>query len=176
MARVSVEGIARWVLDGEFFCIIGPSGCGKTILLRILAGLEKPDQGAIFFDGEDVTRTSPGTRDVAMVFQSYALYPHLRARGNIGFPLQITRMHADEVDRRVVHTAEDLGSNLVSMLDYRPGGRASTCSTSHCRTSMPRSRPRPVRTCAASCAGSAAPSSTSHRTTARRSRSATGSR
>ena len=86
MARVTVEAIGkdigdRTILDditldvlhGEFFCVIGPSGCGKTMLLRILAGLERPDRGAIYFDGEDVTRVGPSKRDVAMVFQSYAL-------------------------------------------------------------------------------------------------------
>jgi multiple sugar transport system ATP-binding protein len=133
MARVTIEAIGkdigdRTILDdvtldvlhGEFFCVIGPSGCGKTMLLRILAGLERPDRGAIYFDGEDVTRVGPSKRDVAMVFQSYALYPHLRARGNIGFPLQITRVQADEIDRRVVKTAEELSSSLVEMLDRRP--------------------------------------------------------
>ncbi|MBI2942094.1 MAG: ABC transporter ATP-binding protein [Chloroflexi bacterium] len=137
MAAISLEGISRHIgdrliladidldiRDREFFCVIGPSGCGKTSLLRLVAGLDFPSAGAIRFDGEDVTRLSAQKRDIAMVFQSYALYPHMRARGNIGFPLTLTRLHRTEVDRRVIQTAENLGAGLVSLLEQRPSDLA----------------------------------------------------
>ena len=77
------------VADGEFLVLVGPSGCGKTTSLRMLAGLEHPSEGTILMGGRDVTRLSPSARDVAMVFQSYALYPNMTVRKNIEFPLKV---------------------------------------------------------------------------------------
>jgi ABC-type sugar transport system ATPase subunit len=107
------------VADGEFLVLLGPSGCGKTTALRCIAGLEEATSGAILIGDRDVTHVAPGARDVAMVFQNYALYPHLTVRQNIAFPLEIRRTPAAEADRRVRQAAERLG--LEELLERRPG-------------------------------------------------------
>ena len=89
--------------------VVGPSGSGKTTLLRCIAGLEQPDEGRVHVGGRDVTEAGPGERDVAMVFQDYALYPHLSVRDNIAFGLRARRMKADEVDARVREAVRSLG-------------------------------------------------------------------
>ena len=104
--------------DGELLVIVGPSGSGKTTLLRCIAGLETPDAGTISVGGSDVTRADPGARDVAMVFQEYALYPHLSVRKNIGFGLAARRASRSQVAVRVSAAAETLG--LVDALDRMP--------------------------------------------------------
>src|SRR5262249_10920662 len=114
MARVTLDGVGRelagrgilgdvslGVGDGEFFGLIRRSGCGKTSLLRLIAGLDRPTRGTIWFDGEDVTSRKPVDRDVAMVFQDYHLYPHLTAAENIAFGLRRGRAEDDETRRRV---------------------------------------------------------------------------
>ncbi len=83
---------------GEFFTFVGPSGCGKSTLLNMIAGLESPDNGLIFFNERMVNRLSPKERDVAMVFQSYALYPHMTVRGNIAFPLVMQKQRREIVE------------------------------------------------------------------------------
>ena len=103
---------------GEFFVLLGPSGCGKTTALRCIAGLESPDAGEILIGERDVTSMPPAERDVAMVFQNYALYPHLTARQNIAFPLEMRRVAKSEVARRVEEAAARLG--LAELLDRRP--------------------------------------------------------
>jgi multiple sugar transport system ATP-binding protein len=105
--------------DGEFLVFVGPSGCGKSTLLRLIAGLEDVTSGRIEIDGRDVTSLSPVKRGLAMVFQSYALYPHMSVRRNIAFPLKMAGMDKDEMDRRVSNAAEVL--NLKEYLDRRPG-------------------------------------------------------
>src|SRR5947209_17869032 len=100
--RTLLDDIGLDVLEGEFFCVIGPSGCGKSMLLRLVAGLEKPTRGAIYFDQEDVTRLQPGRRDVAMVFQDFTLYPHMSAAQNIGFALQGSLKQDEQVRQRIV--------------------------------------------------------------------------
>jgi ABC-type sugar transport system ATPase subunit len=107
------------VADGEFLVLLGPSGCGKTTALRCIAGLEEPTAGEIRIGDRDVTHFPPGDRDVAMVFQNYALYPHLSVQENIAFPLQMRRTAAAEVVRRVRQAADRLG--LGALLDRRPG-------------------------------------------------------
>src|SRR6266498_340858 len=84
-----LESLDLTVDDGEFVVLLGPSGCGKTTALRIIAGLERPTSGRVLIGGKDVTSLSPRERDVAMVFQSYALYPHMSIEDNIGYPLKI---------------------------------------------------------------------------------------
>src|SRR5512143_2160545 len=86
-----VEDLNLTIVDGEFFTFVGPSGCGKSTLLNIVAGLTDADAGRILFDGRDVTALTPQERDVAMVFQSYALYPHMTVYENIAFPLRMRR-------------------------------------------------------------------------------------
>ena len=115
---VAVNDFSMEIYEGEFIVLVGPSGCGKTTTLRTVAGLEEPTEGRILIDGENVAGQDPRERDIAMVFQSYALYPHKTVRENIGFPLEIRKYPADEVEERVVETAEMLG--IGELLDRRP--------------------------------------------------------
>jgi len=114
----AVNEIHLAIGDGEFLAILGPSGCGKSSLLRLVAGLESPTSGTIAMNGKDVTRLEPKDRDVAMVFQGLALYPHMTVAENMSFGLQARRTPRDEVDRRVREAAETLG--LTRYLGKRP--------------------------------------------------------
>ncbi|OOY27269.1 sugar ABC transporter ATP-binding protein [Thioclava sp. L04-15] len=105
--------------DGEFVVFVGPSGCGKSTLLRLIAGLEDVTSGTIAIDGTDATGLVPAKRRLAMVFQSYALYPHMSVRKNIAFPLKMAKFDQAEIDRRVEAAAKVL--NLGDYLDRRPG-------------------------------------------------------
>src|SRR6266542_4305239 len=116
--RPAVAGLTLDIADGEFLVLLGPSGCGKTTALRMLAGLEHPDRGDIRIDGGSVVRLEPKDRDVALVFQSYALYPHMSVRDNILYPLKVRKLSAAERDRRVKQAAELLG--LTGLLDRKP--------------------------------------------------------
>ena len=106
------------VEEGEFLVLLGPSGCGKTTLLRLLAGLERADEGRILIGDRAVNDVAPAERDVAMVFQSYALYPHLSVYENVAFPLRARRVSEPEIDRSVREAAERL--ELGSLLERRP--------------------------------------------------------
>ena len=88
----AVDDLTLSIADGEFFALLGPSGCGKTTLLRTIAGLEEVTSGQLLLGGKDVTRLPPGKRDVAMVFQDYALFPHMDVTDNISYPLRIQKM------------------------------------------------------------------------------------
>ncbi|MCB8837987.1 ABC transporter ATP-binding protein [Aurantimonas sp. VKM B-3413] len=105
--------------DGEFVVFVGPSGCGKSTLLRLIAGLEDVTSGKIEIDGQDATELPPAKRRLAMVFQSYALYPHMSVRKNISFPLKMAGMDQAEIDKRVNNAAKIL--NLDNYIDRRPG-------------------------------------------------------
>lgn len=105
--------------DGEFVVFVGPSGCGKSTLLRLIAGLEDTTSGIIEIDGADATAQPPAKRGLAMVFQSYALYPHMTVRKNIAFPMRMAKMDKAEQDRRIESAAKAL--NLTDYLDRRPG-------------------------------------------------------
>src|SRR4030088_2468418 len=98
----AVKAASFTVEDGQFLCLLGPSGCGKTTTLRMIAGLELPTAGTIWLDGEDVRTNRASARDIAFVFQLFALYPHMNVRRNIGFPLKCEGVGAVETDRRVV--------------------------------------------------------------------------
>ena len=113
-----VKGINLDIKDGEFVTLVGPSGCGKSTTLNLIAGFEQPSVGTIKIDGEIVNDRSPKERGVAMVFQSYALYPHLSVRENIAFPLRVAKLPAAEINRRVLETAEQLG--VSPLLDRKP--------------------------------------------------------
>ena len=104
--------------DGEFAVFVGPSGCGKSTLLRMIAGLEDLSSGEIEIDGAVATQVPPARRGLAMVFQSYALYPHMTVRKNIGFPLRMAKMAQAEIDQRVETAAKSL--NLMDYLDRKP--------------------------------------------------------
>lgn len=117
-AREAVSGVSLTVDDGEFVVLLGPSGCGKSTLLRIIAGLEASDEGSIKLAGADVTHREARDRDIAMVFQSYALYPHMTIAQNIGYPLRVRKRPQAEIDAEVKNVAGRLG--LTSLLANRP--------------------------------------------------------
>jgi multiple sugar transport system ATP-binding protein len=114
----AVDDVGFEVTDGELLVLVGPSGCGKSTLLKLIAGLDDVTAGEIRIDGHRVNELGPRERDIAMVFQSYALYPHLTVRKNIAYPLRVARVERREVDRRVDQTAELL--QLTDLLDRRP--------------------------------------------------------
>ena len=116
---VAVDGISLEIAAGEFFSLLGPSGCGKTTTLRMIAGFEEPDEGRIHLAGEDVTDVSPKRRNVNMVFQDYALFPHMTVADNVGFGLRLKRIGREEIAAR---TSEMLGIvRLEGLADRRPG-------------------------------------------------------
>jgi multiple sugar transport system ATP-binding protein len=115
----ALEDIDLAIEPGEFFSLLGPSGSGKTTTLRIIAGLEAPDGGTVALDGRDITHLSPGGRDAAMVFQSYALYPHMTVARNIAFPLRMVGTPKAETDRLVLQAAQRV--DIAHLLDRRPG-------------------------------------------------------
>jgi multiple sugar transport system ATP-binding protein len=117
--RRAVDRLSLQINDGEFLVLVGPSGCGKTTSLRMLAGLEDIDEGTIRIDGKDVNNLPPRDRDIAMVFQNYALYPHMSVRENMGFALKIARLGKSEIRARVAEAAKIL--DLEEYLDRRPG-------------------------------------------------------
>ncbi|SFC26007.1 multiple sugar transport system ATP-binding protein [Halobiforma haloterrestris] len=133
MTSITMDGVSKYfdggetvanyrlnleVDDGEFLVILGPSGCGKTTALRLVAGLEEPSEGDIYFDDERVNRWSPSERNVAMVFQNYALYPHMSVRENIAYPLKVRGIPPDERDRRIEEVTELL--HIEGQIGKRP--------------------------------------------------------
>jgi multiple sugar transport system ATP-binding protein len=114
----AVDEVSLTIESGEFMVLVGPSGCGKSTLLRMIAGLEEVTEGSIVIGDRDVTDLAPRHRDVAMVFQSYALYPHMTVRKNLGYGLKVRNTPSAEVDRRVDEVARLLG--LEALLDRRP--------------------------------------------------------
>src|SRR5260370_8150520 len=116
----AVKGVDFTVDHGSFFVILGPSGCGKTTTLRMMAGLELPTSGRILLDGEDVTALPASARDIAFVFQLFALYPHMNVRQNIGFPLRCQNYPRAEIRQSVEETASLL--RIDHLLERRVGG------------------------------------------------------
>src|ERR1700738_1337664 len=153
--------------DGSFVVFVGPSGCGKTTLLRLIAGLEDVTGGQILIDGRNVVDVPPAKRALSMVFQSYALYPHMSVRGNIAFGLKMAGLPRAEIDRKVEAAAATL--NLTPYLDRKPrelsgGSEGLCCARSRCRISTLRSASR----CASkslSCKSSSGPPLSTSRTT-----------
>ncbi|HEY7903574.1 MAG TPA: ABC transporter ATP-binding protein [Casimicrobiaceae bacterium] len=135
-----LHGVDLAIEPGEFFVLLGPSGSGKTTTLRILAGLESVSAGRVLMDGEDVTLEPPGDRDVAMVFQSYALYPHMTVAGNIGFPLKMVHIPAADVDRAVRDAAAKVGIGhlLERMPGQLSGGQQQRCALARAIVRQPR--------------------------------------
>ena len=114
----AVDGVSLTIESGEFLVLVGPSGCGKSTLLRMVAGLEETTEGTVTIGGTDVTELPPRDRDVAMVFQSYALYPHMSVRANLGYGLKVRKTPKAEIAERVKTVADLLG--LEPLLDRRP--------------------------------------------------------
>lgn len=116
--EAAVKSLNLEIADGEFLVLVGPSGCGKTTSLRMLAGLEDVNEGHIYIGDKDVTNIQPKDRDIAMVFQNYALYPHMTVRDNMGFALKIAKLPKAEINERVEKAARTLG--LTQYLDRKP--------------------------------------------------------
>jgi multiple sugar transport system ATP-binding protein len=114
-----IKGVDLDIKDGEFVVFVGPSGCGKSTLLRLISGLEDVTGGRIVIDGKDATDIGPAQRGLAMVFQSYALYPHMTVRNNIAFPLKMAKASKEVIEQKVAKAAKTL--NLGDYLDRRPG-------------------------------------------------------
>ncbi len=115
---LAVEDFNLEIADGEFIVLVGPSGCGKSTMLRMVAGLEEITRGEIYIDGRLVNDVMPRDRDIAMVFQNYALYPHKTVRGNMEYPLKLRKVPKDEMNRRVEEAAQILG--ITALLDRKP--------------------------------------------------------
>ena len=139
-ATTVLHGVDLAIGPGEFFVLLGPSGSGKTTTLRILAGLESVSEGRVIMDEQDVTSQDPGHRDVAMVFQSYALYPHMTVAQNIGFPLKMVATPPDEIVRAVNEAAAKVG--IGHLLDRTPGqlsgGQQQRCALARAIVRKPR--------------------------------------
>ncbi|SRR5579883_1998430 len=116
---IPVKDISLTVDDGEVLSLLGPSGCGKSTILRMIAGLEQPTRGQVLIGDRDVTFKRPGDRNVAMVFQSYALYPHLNVHENLQAGLKLKKVPADEIERRVTEVSRVLG--LDDLMQRKPG-------------------------------------------------------
>ena len=116
---VAVDGISLEIAAGEFFSLLGPSGCGKTTTLRMIAGFEEPDEGRIHLAGDDVTAVSPKHRNVNMVFQDYALFPHMTVAENVGFGLRLKRVGRDEIAARTSEMLQIV--RLEGLAERRPG-------------------------------------------------------
>src|SRR3954454_14236669 len=115
---IAVDGVSLTIGSGEFLVLVGPSGCGKSTLLRMIAGLEEVSAGTISIGDREVTELPPRSRDIAMVFQSYALYPHMTVRQNLGYGLKVRKTPKSQIAERVTRAAELLG--LDELLDRRP--------------------------------------------------------
>src|SRR5438067_10806513 len=114
----AVDHVSLEIAEGEFLVLVGPSGCGKSTLLRMIAGLEEVSSGSISIGDADVTDLAPRRRDIAMVFQSYALYPHMTVRQNLAYGLKVRRTPKEQIEKRVNEVAKLLG--LTELLDRRP--------------------------------------------------------
>jgi ABC-type glutathione transport system ATPase component len=180
---VAVDDVSLTIQEGEFFSLLGPSGCGKTTLLRMLAGFETPTEGRILIDGQDISNVPPNKRPVNMVFQSYAVFPHMSVADNVAYGLKVDKVSKAERDRRV-EEALDLvqlgGWPSASPTSCRaasasawpwPGrwssGRACCCWTSRCRPWTPSCASRCAPSCAPCRRRSASPSSWSPTTRTR---------
>jgi ABC-type sugar transport system ATPase subunit len=137
---IALHGIDLTIRPGEFFALLGPSGSGKTTTLRVLAGLEPANEGRVILDDVDVTAKEPGERDVAMVFQSYALYPHMSVAENIGFPLRMIGTPRAEIERAVRDAAAKV--HIDHLLARRPGqlsgGQQQRCALARAIVRKPR--------------------------------------
>src|SRR6201987_79763 len=138
----AVRNLSLSIAEGEFVVLLGPSGAGKTTTLRLIAGLERPDEGEIFIDGEAATEMHPADRDVAFIFQQYSLYPHLTVFGNLAFPSRSPRRRTSEAEvrARVQAVAEMLHmeSNLNNRAPHLSGGERQRVAIGRARVRQPK--------------------------------------
>ena len=133
---MALSELTLTIPNGTFLALLGPSGCGKTTALRILAGLDTPTNGRVFIGERDVTSLEPRKRDVAMVFQNYALYPHMNVAGNIGYPLRIRGLGPATIAERIqvvarLLTIEELLGRKPKELIWGPASEGGTCPRDH---------------------------------------------
>ena len=137
---VAVNALDLRIEDGECIVLVGPSGCGKTTILRMVAGLEEVTTGEIYIGGQAVSNVSPKDRNIAMVFQNYALYPHMNVYGNISFGLRMHKMPKREIDKQVRQVAELLG--ITDKLKSKPkelsGGQRQRVAVGRASTRTPK--------------------------------------
>ena len=138
----AVKDLSLTIADGEFIILVGPSGCGKSTTLNMIAGLEDISSGELRIGGERVNEKAPKDRDIAMVFQSYALYPHMTVRQNIAFPLTLAKMSKDEIARKVEETAKIL--DLTELLDRKPGAALRRAAAAGGDGTRDRARPQGI--------------------------------
>jgi len=117
----ALDDLSLTIRDGETVAIVGPSGCGKSTLLRIVAGLESPDSGTVYYDDQNMADVKPKDRGIGMVFQSYALYPHMKGEGNLGFFFRVRNRPPEEMMERIRITSEIMGIGFDMLLDRKPG-------------------------------------------------------
>ena len=117
---LAVQDFNLDIADKEFIVLVGPSGCGKSTTLRMIAGLEEISGGELYIDGNLMNDVAPKDRDISMVFQNYALYPHMTVRENIAFPLKLRKVAKDEIDRRVIRQRRSLASQSIWTASPRP--------------------------------------------------------
>ena len=139
-AVTAVEDVSLALMEGEFFALLGPSGCGKTTLLRVLAGFEHPDEGRVSLDGNDITDLRASRRPVNLMFQSYALFPHMTVRGNISYGLEMEKLGRPEIDRRVAEVMDmaELGELSGRKPDQLSGGQRQRVALARALVKRPR--------------------------------------
>ena len=140
--HLALDSASLWIRRGETMSVVGPTGCGKSTMLRVIAGLEKPDQGIVTFDGEDVAALTPSQRGIGLVFQNYALYPHFRVRGNIAFYFRLRHWAGDAIDAKVQETSRIMGIGFDKLLGRLPrslsGGEKQRVALARCLSHSPR--------------------------------------
>lgn len=136
----AVDGVSLALEEGEFFALLGPSGCGKTTLLRLIAGFETPDSGRVLLDGEDMTRRRPGRRPVNLMFQSYALFPHMSVEANVSYGLEMERIDRPSINKRVneILEATELNELRKRRPDQLSGGQRQRVALARALVKRPR--------------------------------------
>ena len=141
-SHVALDSASLWIRRGETVSVVGPTGCGKSTMLRVIAGLEKPEHGLVTFDGEDVASLTPSQRGIGLVFQNYALYPHFRVRGNIAFYFRLRRWASQAIDVKVQETSRVMGIGFEKLLGRFPrslsGGEKQRVALARCLSHSPR--------------------------------------